>query len=312
MSKNVPTLEIINNAVAILQKGGLVAFPTETVYGLGADATNNTAVAKIFSAKGRPQFNPLISHISSIEDATKLGVFSKRAMEIAKYFWPGPLTLILNRTLDCPVSWLASAGLKTIALRIPDHPVANELLKRVNRPIVAPSANRSGKISPTRPDHVLSELNGKVEVILDGGECRVGLESTVLDMSGRKPILLRPGHVTQYELEEKLGLIGRANINTEIMAPGMLESHYAPDCKVRLNATSTTNNEVFLGFGKNSEHTAKNLSVEGNLSEAAANLFQMMRELDGKGVTGIAVAPIPEHGLGIAINDRLKRAAASR
>lgn len=305
-------LKEIKAAAIQIQEGELVGFPTETVYGLGADATSDDAVTKIFSTKGRPKFNPLIIHVTSIEEARQYGVFSKVALDIAHHFWPGPLTLILQRTTECSISWLATAGLSTIALRVPDHPIANELIKRADRPIAAPSANRSGKISPTRAEDVIEEFRHKVETVLDGGNCQVGLESTVIDISGSNTVLLRPGYITQYDIENKVGPINKTVNNAKIIAPGMLKSHYAPDCKVRLNASSSKNGELFLGFGENSKNTTLNLSVTGNLNEAASNLFQMLRELDKRGALAIAVAPIPEHGLGIAINDRLKRAAAPR
>ena len=302
----------IDRAAIKLQHGELAAFPTETVYGLGADATNDSAVAKIFAMKGRPQFNPLITHVTSIEEAQRHGRFSKNALEIAEHFWPGPLTLILNRREDCPISWLTTAGLSTVALRISDHPVANDLIRKTGRPIAAPSANKSGKISPTRAEDVVYEFQNELDTILNGGDCRVGLESTVLDVSGNNVVILRPGYISQIDIENNFGPVISENEKTKIIAPGMLESHYAPNCKIRLNASSTTNGEVFLGFGENSRTGSKNLSVTGELNEAAANLFRMLRGLDQKNVTGIAVAPIPEYGLGIAINDRLKRAAAPR
>ena len=304
--------EKIIHAAIKLREGELAAFPTETVYGLGADATNDSAVAKIFAIKGRPEFNPLITHIRSIEEAQHYGVFSKNALAIAMRFWPGPLTLILNRKRDCPISWLTTAGLSTVALRVSDHPIANELIKLTGRPIAAPSANKSGRISPTRAEDVINEFQNELEIILDGGDCRVGLESTVLDVSGANPTILRPGSITQIDIENNFGPILLAGQMAKITAPGMLESHYAPNCKVRLNASCIHPGEVFLGFGKNSIAGSKNLSETAELNEAAANLFRMLRDLDQNNITGIAVAPIPEYGLGIAINDRLKRAAAPR
>ena len=304
--------EKITHAAIKLQEGELAAFPTETVYGLGADATNDSAVAKIFAIKERPEFNPLITHVRSIEEAQNYGVFSKNALAIAERFWPGPLTLILNRKRDCPISWLTTAGLSTVALRVSDHPIANELIKLTGRPIAAPSANKSGRISPTRAEDVINEFQNELEIILDGGDCRVGLESTVLDVSGANPAILRPGYITQIDIQNNFGPIILASKTAKITAPGMLESHYAPNCKVRLNAACIQTGEVFLGFGKNSISGSKNLSETAELNEAAANLFRMLRDLDQNNITGIAVAPIPEHGLGIAINDRLKRAAAPR
>ena len=304
--------EKIAHAAIKLREGKLAAFPTETVYGLGADATNDSAVAKIFAIKGRPEFNPLITHVRSIEEAQHYGVFSKNALAIAMRFWPGPLTLILNRKRGCPISWLTTAGLSTVALRVSDHPIANELIKLTGRPIAAPSANKSGRISPTSAKDVINEFQNELEIILDGGACRVGLESTVLDVSGPNATILRPGSITQNDIEDNFGPIILASKTAKITAPGMLESHYAPNCKVRLNASCIQTGEVFLGFGKNSIAGSKNLSENAELNEAAANLFRMLRDLDQNNIAGIAVAPIPEHGLGIAINDRLKRAAAPR
>ena len=295
-----------------MRAGELVAFPTETVYGLGADATNDSAVAKIFEIKGRPQFNPLISHLPSAHHAFEFGVFSTIAKELASTFWPGPITFVVPRSNKCPISWLASAGLETVAIRVPDHPVARELLELANVPVAAPSANLSGKISPTRPEHVREEFGSNIFSILEGGDCRVGLESTELDLSGSTPILLRPGRVTQRQLEMKVGKIKMATRTDTISSPGMLASHYAPEAEVRIEATTSIEGEAFLGFGETSFEPYPNLSPRGDLVEAASNLFHLMRELDKKNPKCIAVAPIPKKGLGIAINDRLKRAAAPR
>ena len=302
----------IKDASNLLRAGELVAFPTETVYGLGADATNDSAVAKIFEIKGRPQFNPLISHLPSAHHAFEFGVFSTIAKELALTFWPGPITFVVPRSNKCPISWLASAGLETVAIRVPDHPVARELLELANVPVAAPSANLSGKISPTRPEHVREEFGSNIFSILEGGDCRVGLESTVLDLSGSTPILLRPGRVTQRQLEMKVGKIKMATRTDTISSPGMLASHYAPEAEVRIGATTSIEGEAFLGFGETSFEPYPNLSPRGDLVEAASNLFHLMRELDKKNPKCIAVAPIPKKGLGIAINDRLKRAAAPR
>ena len=302
----------IKAASDLLRAGELVAFPTETVYGLGADATNDSAVAKIFEIKGRPQFNPLISHLPSAHHAFEFGVFSTIAKELASTFWPGPITFVVPRSNKCPISWLASAGLETVAIRVPDHPVARELLELANVPVAAPSANLSGKISPTRPEHVREEFGSNIFSILEGGDCRVGLESTVLDLSGSTPILLRPGRVTQRQLEMKVGKIKMATRTDTISSPGMLASHYAPEAEVRIEATTSIEGEAFLGFGETSFEPYPNLSPRGDLVEAASNLFHLMRELDKKNPKCIAVAPIPKKGLGIAINDRLKRAAAPR
>ncbi len=302
----------IKEASDLLRAGELVAFPTETVYGLGADATNDSAVAKIFEIKGRPQFNPLISHLPSAHHAFEFGVFSTIAKELASTFWPGPITFVVPRSNKCPISWLASAGLETVAIRVPDHPIARELLELANVPVAAPSANLSGKISPTRPEHVREEFGSNIFSILEGGDCRVGLESTVLDLSGSTPILLRPGRVTQRQLEMKVGKIKMATRTDTISSPGMLASHYAPEAEVRIEATTSIEGEAFLGFGETSFEPYPNLSPRGDLVEAASNLFHLMRELDKKNPKCIAVAPIPKKGLGIAINDRLKRAAAPR
>jgi L-threonylcarbamoyladenylate synthase len=305
--------EALDQAAETLRTGSLVAFPTETVYGLGADATNETAVARIFEAKGRPRFNPLISHLADVEAAFALGAFSSMAREVADRFWPGPLTIVVKRAPDCPIAWLTSAGLESIALRVPAHPLARDLLSRAGRPIAAPSANRSGRISPTRAEHAKTELGGRVDMILDGGTCDIGLESTVVDLSGEIPVLLRPGAVTREMLVGVVGAVGDPSGEGPLVSPGMLASHYAPTRPVRLDVTAPRRSEAFLGFGPaGGGRRALNLSPTGDLVEAAANLFHMLRSLDTPGVAGIAVAPIPERGLGAAINDRLRRAAAPR
>ena len=306
--------ETIGRAAALLRTGRLVAFPTETVYGLGGDATNERAVAEIFAAKGRPRFNPLIVHVPGLEEAETLVVFNPPARRAAARFWPGPLSLVLPRRGDSRLSLLASAGLDTVAIRAPAHPVAQALLCETGRPIAAPSANRSGRVSPTEAAHVAEELGEDVVLIFDGGPTQVGLESTVLDLSGEVPALLRPGSVTLEQLTELLGPIvaprsGRAR------SPGMLASHYAPSLPVRLAATEARPGEALLAFGPNAPPGFAEvlwLSRSGDLAEAAANLFAMLRRLDRPCFTGIAVMPIPEHGLGHAINDRLRRAAAPR
>ncbi|HTH17372.1 MAG TPA: L-threonylcarbamoyladenylate synthase [Magnetospirillum sp.] len=302
----------ITEGGAMLRAGRLVAFPTETVYGLGADATNDRAVAAIFEAKGRPSFNPLIVHVAEPAEAEALVQVDERARAVMARFWPGPLTLVLPRRKDSPVSLLASAGLDTIAVRLPDHPVARALIAAAKRPIAAPSANRSGAVSPTLPEHVAESLGARVGLILDGGPCRVGVESTVLDLSGKQPALLRPGGIPLEALEQALGtrLIRPTDHADAPKSPGMLESHYAPGLPVRLNATSVTPGEALLAFG--AMDGTLNLSPAGDLEEAAANVFAMLRALDSAEFSGIAVAPIPDHGLGLAINDRLKRAAAPR
>ncbi len=295
-----------------IRAGRLVAFPTETVYGVGGDATNGEAVAAIFEAKGRPRFNPLIVHVPDMIAARRIGDFDKRAEELASRFWPGPLTLVVRRRADNGISELACTGLDTLAIRMPAHRGARTFLAEANRPLAAPSANRSGKVSPTTAQHVAEELGDAVALILDGGPCEVGLESTVLDMSGEEPVLLRPGGVPLEELEEALGRkIAVAKAGVTVVSPGMLESHYAPGLPLRMNAKKAEAGEALLGFGPAPDATL-NLSETGNLREAAANLFAHLRSLDRPDFAAIAVMPIPEQGLGRAINDRLRRAAAPR
>jgi L-threonylcarbamoyladenylate synthase len=304
----------ITSAVALLRAGRLVAFPTETVYGLGGDATNDHAVAAIFAAKARPRFNPLIIHVSDLAEAERLAVFNSAAHRAAAQFWPGPLTLVLPRQPSSGLSLLASAGLNTVAIRVPAHPVAQALLREAGRPIAAPSANRSGRVSPTEAAHVAEDLGDEVALILDDGPTPVGLESTVLDLSGEAPALLRPGAVTSEALTELLGPIALPGSGLP-KSPGMLASHYAPRLPVRVAATEARPGEALLAFGPDAPPGFAEvlwLSRSGNLAEAAANLFAMLRRLDRPCFTGIAVMPIPEHGLGRAINDRLSRAAAPR
>jgi L-threonylcarbamoyladenylate synthase len=304
----------IEQAAALLRQGQLVAFPTETVYGLGADATDDRAVAAIFAAKERPRFNPLIVHVAALDEARALARFDARAMRLAGRFWPGPLSLVLPRAERCAVSLLASAGLDTLAVRLPAHDLARALIRRVGRPLAAPSANRSGKVSPTTAAHVAAELDGRIAAILDGGPCRIGLESTVLELCGDRPRLLRPGGLPLEELEAALGPIERAGEGETPRAPGMLASHYAPSLKLRLEAHAVEPGEALLAFGPNPPPGARrtlSLSAAGDLVEAAANLFAALRALDRPDCTAIAVMPIPEHGLGRAINDRLRRAAAA-
>ncbi len=297
----------------MLRAGELVAFPTETVYGLGADATNDDAVAAIFRAKGRPSFNPLIIHLSKADQVERLAQVDGRAALLMQRFWPGPLSLVLRRAPQCNISLLASAGLDSLAFRVPAHPLALELIRQAGRPIAAPSANRSGRVSPTDTQHVLKELAGSIAGVLDGGPCRVGVESTVLDMTGLHPVLLRPGGITVEMLETVLGPIEIATGTQEApRSPGMMESHYAPEIAVRLNASSVAADEALLAFGPDTLPGAAEtlwLSRSGNVDEAAANLFAMLRRLDRPDFTAIAVMPIPEQGLGRAINDRLRRAA---
>jgi L-threonylcarbamoyladenylate synthase len=302
----------INAAAGALKEGKLVAFPTETVYGLGADATHDAAVAKLCAAKGRPSFNPLISHVHAAEAAFALGEFSAEAKKLAQAFWPGPLTVVVPRAVRCPVSLLASAGLSSIALRVPNHPLALELLRAVDRPVVAPSANLSGRVSPTTAAHVKRGLGKKVAVILDGGPCSVGVESTVVSFMGERATLLRPGGLSRDAIEKVLGheLAVEAD-PAQPHSPGQMESHYAPHAFLRLGATAPYKGESYLGFGAHASGPYT-LSARGDVIEAAANLFRLLHELDGLGVKAIAVAPIPNEGLGEAINDRLRRAAAPR
>lgn len=305
------TPDAVAEAARLLRAGRLVAFPTETVYGLGGDATSDRAVAAIFEAKGRPRFNPLIAHVPDLAAAERLALFDARARTVATRFWPGPLTLVLPRRGNGGVSLLASAGLDTIALRAPDHPVAQALLRAAGIPVAAPSANRSGAISPTRAEHVAESLGGRVDLVLDGGACRVGIESTILDLSMDVPTILRPGGIAREVLERTLGCaVAAAGAGGTIKAPGQLESHYAPGLPVRLDADSARSGEALLGFG--AVEATLNLSPRGDPVEAAANLFAMLHALDRPEFSAIAVSPIPETGLGAAINDRLRRAAAPR
>ena len=294
-----------------MHAGRLVAFPTETVYGLGGDATNERAVAEIFAVKSRPRFNPLIVHVPGLAEAEALAVFGVRARRVVARFWPGPLSLVLQRRGDSGLSLLASAGLETVAIRVPAHEVARALLRETGRPLAAPSANRSGRVSPTEAAHVAEELGDRVALILDGGRTPVGLESTVLDLSGEAPALLRPGGVTLEQLTELLGYIATSAAGPP-KSPGMLASHYAPSLPLRLEVVCACPGEALLAFGPEAPSGFAEvlwLSRTGDLSEAAANLFAMLRRLDRPRFTGIAVMPIPEHDLGRAINDRLRRAA---
>jgi L-threonylcarbamoyladenylate synthase len=308
------TAEAIASAAAFLRAGGLVAFPTETVYGLGGDATNERAVAAIFEAKGRPRFNPLIVHVPGLAEAEALAVFDSRARRAASRFWPGPLTLVLPRRGDSGLAPLASAGLDAVAVRAPANTVAQALLREANRPIAAPSANRSGRVSPTEAAHVAEELGERVALIVDGGRTQVGIESTVLDLSAETPALLRPGGVTVEQLIELLGPLDEPGAGSP-RSPGMMASHYAPSLPLRLEAVDARPNEALLAFGPDAPSDFAEvlwLSHPGDLTEAAANLFAMLRRLDRPPFAGIAVMPIPECGLGRAINDRLRRAATPR
>lgn len=296
----------IARAAERLRRGDLVAFPTETVYGLGADATNDRAVAAIFAAKERPHFNPLIVHVPDADAARTLVAFDERAEILARQFWPGPLTLVLPRRSDCLVSLLAGAGLDTLAVRVPALPIALNLLHAVGRPVAAPSANRSGHLSPTTAGHVAAELAGRIAAILDGGPTTVGIESTVLDLTEGAPLLLRPGAVTAEQLSKTVGPLS-APRNGTVRSPGMSLRHYAPSLPLRLGATSADAGEAWLGFGPRDVGATLNLSPRGDLREAAANLFAYLRKLDNTPHIGIAVSAIPEIGLGVAINDRLRR-----
>jgi len=298
----------INAAAEALKKGELVAFPTETVYGLGADATNGQAVAAIFAAKGRPLFNPLIVHVADLEEARRHVELSPRATALAQEFWPGALTLVLPRRKNSPLSLLVSAGLDTVAIRAPSHPAAIALLKETGRPVAGPSANKSGQVTATTAAHVADSLGGALDLILDAGGAALGIESTVVGFDGDRPLLLRPGAIPRGEIEDLIGPLGAPG--NLITSPGQLASHYAPRASLRLNAGATESGEVLLGFGE-APGARLNLSPNGDLREAAANLFAMLRELD-KSAARIAVSPIPDTGIGEAINDRLRRAAAPR
>ncbi len=311
----------VSDAARVLAAGGLVAFPTETVYGLGADATDGRAVARLYQAKGRPAFNPLIAHVADLNAAKALGRFDADATRLAAAFWPGPLTLVLSKATDCPVADLATAGLDTVAERVPDHKVARDILAAFGKPVVAPSANRSGHLSPTTADHVLADLGGRIDLIIDGGPTPVGIESTIVACFG-EPALLRPGGLPRTAIERALGRkladAPAAGTDDAPLAPGMLASHYAPRTRLRLNARRVEPGEALLAFGPTPAEGAGraksvlNLSERGDLIEAAANLFSQLRALDAAGASAIAVMPIPADGLGEAINDRLARAAAPR
>jgi L-threonylcarbamoyladenylate synthase len=330
-------------AVRVLTQGGLVAFPTETVYGLGADAESGVAVARLYDVKGRPSFNPLIAHVPDIAAAQRLARFDAAAMRLAEKFWPGPLTLVLQKRADCAVSELATAGLDTIAVRVPSHPVAQRILGAFGRPVVAPSANRSGHVSPTTAAHVFADLRGRIELIVDGGATPMGLESTIIACLG-EPMLLRSGALPRPAIDAVVKLSDAAQSflpqgegdrrsrpgegyaeapeppdkDAALLAPGQMSSHYAPRARLRLDARDVRPNEALLAFGParidgaNAAVVMRNLSECGDLIEAAANFFSYLRALDASGVATIAVMPVPRTGLGEAINDRLERAAAPR
>ena len=319
-----PSAPAVERAAQTLAAGGLVAFPTETVYGLGADATNAAAVARLYDAKGRPSFNPLIAHVAETAAARPLARFNQAAERLALAFWPGPLTLVLPKLANCPVAELATAGLDTIAVRVPSHPIARAILVALGRPVVAPSANRSGHVSPTTAQHVLADLRGRIELIVDAGPTPMGLESTIVACLDR-PVLLRPGALPRADIERLLPLTEAphtaappAHVDEIPIAPGALASHYAPQARLRLNARRVEAHEALLAFGPmpvagaEQAVAALNLSPRGDLIEAAANLFSYLRALDASGAATIAVMPVPRAGLGEAINDRLQRAAAPR
>lgn len=315
----------IADAVRLLRTGGLVALPTETVYGLGCDATDPLAVASLYDAKGRPSFNPLIAHVSDLAAARRVGLFTQAAERLASRFWPGPLTLVVP-ALEGATCELARAGLASVAIRVPAHPAAQAVLAAAGRPIAAPSANRSGHVSPTTAAHVLADLDGRIDLILDAGPCAVGVESTILDCTGGTPVLLRPGGLAREAIEAALGIpLATAAPSPETsgsktgpLAPGMLASHYAPSVPVRLGVHEIRPGEALLSFagarppGSETAALVRDLSPSGDLVEAASRLFALLRELDAAGAQGIAVVPLPRHGLGEAIADRLRRAAAPR
>lgn len=308
--------DAITAAARCLLAGGLVAFPTETVYGLGADAGNGEAVARLYAAKGRPAFNPLIAHVADVVAARRVGRFNEAAEKLAEAFWPGPLTLVLPKQTDCGVADLALAGLDSVALRVPAHEIALALLQAFGKPIVAPSANRSGHVSPTSAAHVLADLRGRIDMVLDGGTCDVGVESTIVSCLG-EPTLLRPGGTPREAIERVLGHPLAVQITPEDetpLAPGMLSSHYAPKARLRLNVDKPHEGEALLAFGPAPAFNGLtfNLSPRGDLIEAAANLFSHLRALDAAGAKAVAVMSIPREGLGEAINDRLARAAAPK
>ncbi|MBS7538731.1 L-threonylcarbamoyladenylate synthase [Ancylobacter lacus] len=312
----------IAEAARLLSTGGLVAIPTETVYGLACDATDPHAVARLYAAKGRPSFNPLIAHVPDLAAARRIGRFDARAERLAARFWPGPLTLVVP-AVEGAVCDLARAGLPTLAIRVPAHPAARAVIAASGRPIAAPSANRSGHVSPTSAAHVLADLRGRIDLVLDAGPCPVGIESTILDASGPEVTLLRPGGLAREAIEAALGapLARRAppaDQDAAPLAPGMLASHYAPSVPVRLDAREVAPGEALLTFagarppGSAEAVAVLDLSPDGDLVEAAARLFAHLRALDGRGARGIAVVPLPRHGLGEGIRDRLARAAAPR
>ena len=318
VNKHYITAATLCDGAAKLRAGGLVAFPTETVYGLGADACNTAAVHRLFAAKGRPSFNPLIAHLATAEGVFEIAQETPSSRLLAQHFWPGPLTIVLAQQAHSQISTVATAGLDSCAFRVPANSDAKALLTAFNGPVVAPSANPSGQVSPTTAGHVADGLGNKIDLILDGGRCQIGLESTVIDARGAVPRILRPGAITASMLAAVLGCdtgeITSAKSDDAVTAPGMLASHYAPHHPVRLNAAQPRPGEAFLGFGElpTQDGLCLTLSASSDLLEAAANLFAMLRDLDRMAIDGIAVAPIADDGIGAAINDRLRRAAAPR
>jgi L-threonylcarbamoyladenylate synthase len=307
----------ITAAAAVLSAGGLIAFPTETVYGLGADARNGQAVARVYQAKGRPNFNPLIVHVANLELAKQFAHFNDLALDLAAAFWPGPLSLVLPLRPDHGLSELVTAGLDSVAIRIPQHPTAQALLKAFGGPLAAPSANPSGRISPTEASHVMEDMDGLIDGVIDGGACAVGLESTILKVTDTHVSLLRAGGVSVEDIAQVIDRdIATPDDPAIPQSPGQLKSHYAPRTQVRLNAKTIETNEVLLSFGPDCNAAAMNLSKSGDLIEAASNLFAYLRKMDSialdAGANAIAVSPVPMKGLGLAINDRLTRAAAPR
>ncbi len=298
----------LDEAARILLAGGLVAVPTETVYGLAADATNGAAVAAIFTAKGRPAFNPLICHVASLEMAEQLAHFSPLARRLAEHFWPGPLTLVLPRRPDCPVHDLATAGLPSIGLRMPQHIATLEIISRVGRPLAAPSANPSEQLSPTTAAHVAAGLGARIDLIVDGGAANAGVESTIIAPGESQAVMLRPGAIARADIELFTGPLRVPETSEGILAPGMMRRHYAPRARLRMDAAAPESGEAFLAFGQPPPGVlpSLNLSIRGDLAEAASNLFAMLRTLDATHMM-IAVQTIPETGLGEAINDRLRR-----
>lgn len=302
----------MEKAISIIKSGGLVGIPTETVYGLAGDATNEKAIERIYEAKGRPSENPLIIHLPSIEAAKEIAIFDERSEKLASSLWPGPLTIVLKRKKDSPICMSACGGRDTIAIRIPSHEIAMDFLKKVGLPIAAPSANISNYISPTEASHVIGAFGDDIYII-DGGKSVYGLESTIIDLSSDSPTILRHGFILKESLSNILGQEVRDNIYGEILAPGMMKKHYSPKTPIRINAESLAEGEIGLGFGSVNLGEL-NLSDKGDMTQAAANLYSMLRILDEKalkfGAKSIAVAPIPEMGIGIAVNDKLQRASA--